>query len=72
MTFTEAIRNASGIGVMSGAEIEREYVAAVNAATNATCECGARFTYSAGVGAWRAACGAMETRSRVVRECGAR
>lgn len=72
MTFTEAIRNASGIGVLSGAQIEREREAAINAATDEVCECGARFTYSMRVGAWRAACGAMETRSRVVRECGAR
>lgn len=72
MTFNQAISNARGIGVKTGAQIERELVAQRNADAGA-CECGARFAYSQAVGGYRASCGAFETSGgRVVRECGKR
>lgn len=67
--FNRALDNARGIGVMSGAQIESERTAILNAVAG-TCACGARFDWRAGVGAYRAACGALETRGgTVIRPC---
>lgn len=72
MNYSEAINNARGIGVLTGEQIEAERVELMNQDAE-NCDCGAPFSYSGAVGAYRASCGAMETSSgRIVRECGKR
>jgi hypothetical protein len=70
MTYEDAINNARGIGVMSGEEIEREYVREVNAAGTPTCDQGHATTYSHAVGACRCEFGALVRRNgQVLRSC---
>jgi hypothetical protein len=56
MRFTDAINNARGIGVMTGAQIEREFVAEHDAME---CDCGKWAEYRHGSGAYKCACGAL-------------
>jgi hypothetical protein len=70
MTYEQAIANARGIGVMSGEEIEREYVREVHAAGTPRCDQGHATTYSHAVGACRCEFGALVRRNgEIVRKC---
>ena len=68
--FEAALDNARGIGVLAGWQIEAERTAILNREAG-RCDCGSPFSWRPGVGAYRAACGALERRNgSIVRRCG--
>jgi hypothetical protein len=73
MNFDQTLANARGIGVLSGEEIEREYVRGVNSRPLPRCDAGHAVVYSHAVGACRCEFGAIVRRNgSVVRPCPAR
>jgi hypothetical protein len=59
-TFDAVLNNARGIGVKTGAQIEREIVAQTNRASTRQCECGCgKLRYKHSTGGWHGRCGSL-------------